>query len=647
MSFDTILIANRGEIACRIIRTAHAMGYRTVAVFTDADAGAPHTLLADRALRLGPGERATSYLDAAGLVQAARAAGAQAVHPGYGFLAEDAGFARLCAEAGLAFIGPAPETIAMMGDKGHAKAAMAAAGVPCLRGHEGAGHDDAALIEAATGIGFPLMVKAAAGGGGKGIRRVDEAADLPEAIARARSEAERSFGRGDLILERALIAPRHIEIQVLADGHGGVVHLGERECSIQRRHQKLLEEAPSPFLTSDLRARMGAAAVAAARACGYVGVGTVEFLVDAAGDFYFLEMNTRLQVEHPVTEAIHDLDLVEWQIRVARGEALGFTQEALQPQGHAIELRLCAEDPAQGFLPQTGRVLRWQPPAGLRCDHGIAEGGEIGAQYDSLLAKLIAHGPDRETARRRLLAGLERMVLLGVSHNQAFLAALLRHPAFIEGRTTTAFLEAEFGADLGLEPAAAPDSAMLALGALLFATRGADPLPHRLGWSNRGALPLMMLLMAGEAVYEVALRLRPGPEAVLEDGRVLRLIGCSGGLCRYRIDGTECSVPFAFDGARLFLPGLALDDRTHAPAAQRAAEGDGQVLAPMAGAVAAVTVGPGERVAQGQTVVVLEAMKMEHPLRAALAGRVRHVTVAPGAQVSARQLLIEIEPEEE
>ena len=646
MSFDTILIANRGEIACRIIATARAMGYRTLAVFTDADAGAPHVRKADAAQRLGPGALAESYMDGAGLVRLAQAAGAQAVHPGYGFLAENAGFARACLEAGLTFIGPLPETIALMGDKARAKAAMAAAGVPCLPGVDGAGQPDAALLKAAADLGFPLMVKAAAGGGGKGMRLVETPADLPEALVRARSEALKSFGSDDLILERALIAPRHIEIQLLADAHGAAVHLGERECSIQRRHQKLVEEAPSPFVTPDLRARMGAAALAAARACAYRGAGTVEFLVDAAGEFFFLEMNTRLQVEHPVTEAIHGLDLVEWQIRVARGEALPFTQDALQPQGHAIELRLCAEDPAQGFLPQTGRVLRWHADPALRVDHGLAEGLLIGAQYDSLLAKLIAHGPDRETARRRLLAGLERLVLLGFGNNRAFLAAVLRHPGFIAGRTTTAFLTQDFAGDASLAPQP-PDPALLALGALLLSLRGAEELPRRFGWSNGPGLPLRFRLEAGGEVHDCVLRLRPGGQALLDDGRLMELLSLDGGRCRYRLAGQEASLPFARDGDWLHLPDLALRDVTHAPARQAQNDGDGQVLAPMAGAVLALPVAPGARVERGQVVAVLEAMKMEHPLRAARGGRVRAVAVAPGAQVRARQLLVEIEAEEE
>ncbi len=641
MSFDTILIANRGEIACRITRTARAMGYRTVAVFTDPDAGAPHALAADLAVPIG-GARA--YLDGAAVIDAARRSGAQAVHPGYGFLSENADFARACAEAGLVFIGPPPDAIALMGDKGAAKAAMQAAGVPCLPGYQGADQSDAVLLVEGERIGFPLMVKASAGGGGKGMRLVPDADALPEALARARSEAGKAFGDETLILERALMRPRHVEIQVFADGHGHVIHLGERDCSVQRRHQKVVEEAPSPAVDAGLRARMGAAAVDAARACGYVGAGTVEFLLEE-DDFFFLEMNTRLQVEHPVTEAVTGLDLVEWQIRVARGEVLPLRQDQVAMEGHAIEVRLYAEDPAQGFLPQAGRVLRWRVPPGLRVDHALAEGQAVSPDYDPMLAKIVAHGPDRDTARRRLIGGLEATELLGLTTNRAFLASVLRHEGFASGAATTAFLDSDFAGDATLSPAA-PDGAMLALAAFLFATRHTDPFAPRFGWSN-GPRPLHRFrLTAGEAVHEVALRFASGPVVEPAEGPALQITALDGGLCRYLADGIAAALPYAFDGDTLHLDGLALRDVTLAPPQTARTAGDGRLLAPMAGKVVQVAAQPGEAVVQGQVVAVLEAMKMEHPLKAPVAGRLENLAVQPGQQIRARALVAEITPDE-
>jgi geranyl-CoA carboxylase alpha subunit len=397
MSFGKILIANRGEIACRVARTAHALGYRTVAVFSDADAGAPHVLACDEAVALGGSLVGESYLAVEKLLSAARASGADAVHPGYGFLSENAGFAQACADAGLVFIGPPPSAIDAMGNKAAAKRRMIEAGVPCVPGYQGADQSDATLIAEATKIGLPVMVKAAAGGGGRGMRLVHDSGELAEAIVGARNEAQNAFGSGELILEKAVIDARHVEIQVFADAYGNVIHLGERDCSVQRRHQKVIEEAPSPAVYGALRQRMGAAAVAAARAIGYRGAGTVEFLLGADGAFYFLEMNTRLQVEHPVTEMITGQDLVAWQLRVAAGEKLPLSQDDVQLDGHAIEVRLYAEDPYAGFLPQTGTVAAWRPAEGpgLRTDHGMRDGQAISAFYDPMIAKVIAHGATR------------------------------------------------------------------------------------------------------------------------------------------------------------------------------------------------------------------------------------------------------------
>ncbi|MFT6942965.1 MAG: geranyl-CoA carboxylase alpha subunit, partial [Nitriliruptoraceae bacterium] len=431
--FDTVLVANRGEIAVRVIRSARSAGYRTVAVFSDADVDAPHVHAADVAVRLGPAPSAQSYLDVDAVLAAAAATGAGAIHPGYGFLSENAGFARACADAGIVFVGPSPEAIEVMGDKAVAKRRMQAAGVPCLPGYQGAAQDDDTLIAEAARIGAPLLVKAAAGGGGKGMRLVTDLADLTAALATARREAKASFGDDSMLLERAVTDPRHVEIQVLADTHGTVLALGERDCSVQRRHQKVVEEAPSPAVDDALRTRMQDAAVAVARDVAYVGAGTVEFLLAADGSFAFLEMNTRLQVEHPVTELITGLDLVELQLQIAQGQPLGLTQDDVTLTGHAIEVRLYAEDPDAGYLPQIGTAHRWQAPAGVRVDSGIATGSEVSAHYDPMLAKVIAHGANREEARRRLADALDRTVLLGVRSNRTFLARVLRDARFAAG----------------------------------------------------------------------------------------------------------------------------------------------------------------------------------------------------------------------
>ncbi|MGY0623470.1 MAG: acetyl-CoA carboxylase biotin carboxylase subunit, partial [Paraglaciecola chathamensis] len=437
--FHKILIANRGEIAVRVICTARKMGYRTVAVYSEADKNAAHVLAADQAVCVGPASVSESYLMIDNIIAAAHKTQADAIHPGYGFLSENPAFARACAAAGIQFIGPDASAIELMGSKRLSKVAMLDAGVPCIPGYQGAEQSDQVLIEKAADVGFPIMVKASAGGGGRGMRLVTEQGELAAQIKTARSEALSAFGSGELILERAVLAPRHIEIQIFADSQGNTVYLGERDCSIQRRHQKVVEEAPSPFVDEGLRERMGQAAVSAAKACGYRGAGTVEFLVDSDKNFYFLEMNTRLQVEHPVTELITGLDLVEWQLRVAAGEMLPLTQEDVSLNGHAIEVRLYAEDPRQNFMPQTGNILVWQYPEreGIRVDHGIHCGDTVSAHYDPMLAKVIAFGPDRATAARRLASAIEDIQLVGVNTNRRFLLNVLRHPAFINAEATT------------------------------------------------------------------------------------------------------------------------------------------------------------------------------------------------------------------
>ena len=439
MSWDTVLVANRGEIACRVIRAARSLGLRSVAVFSEVDREAPHVQLADDAICLGPAEAAQSYLNLDKLMEAARRSGAGAIHPGYGFFSENPALPERCQDAGITWIGPSPAAIRLMGDKRAARIAVAERGVPCVPGYDGEDQSDERLMTEAERIGFPLMVKASMGGGGKGMRLVHNLSDVHAALQTARREATAAFGDGSLILERAIINPKHIEIQVFADAHGAVVHLGERECSLQRRHQKVIEEAPSPALSPELRAKMGEAAVEVARSVEYLGAGTVEFLLDASGSFYFLEMNTRIQVEHPVTEEVYGVDLVAWQIQVARGEALPYTQTELSERldGHAIEARIYAEDPAQGFMPQAGPVLRWSPPTGegIRVDAGV--GTEVSSSYDPMLAKVVAHGPTREVARLRLIRALEQLVLFGPNHNLAFLKWLLRASEFIEGSAHT------------------------------------------------------------------------------------------------------------------------------------------------------------------------------------------------------------------
>src|SRR6202790_3751629 len=438
--FRKILIANRGEIALRIMRTARRLGYGVVAVYSDADADAMHVREADEAVLIGEALPAQSYLNIGAIIAAATTSGADAVHPGYGFLAENENFASACRNAGLVFIGPSPDAIKAMGNKAGAKAIMQAAGVPCVPGYQGADQSDAVMLAEAKKIGFPVMVKAVAGGGGRGMRLVADAAAFPDALRSARSEAQGAFGDAGVILERAIPDPRHIEIQVFGDRYGHAAHLGERDCSVQRRHQKLIEEAPSPAVSPELRARMGAIAVAAIKSIGYEGAGTLEFLLDARGEFYFMEMNTRLQVEHPVTEAITGLDLVELQLRVASGEPLGLRQDEIEFSGHAIEARLCSEDAAHDFMPQSGRMALWQMPDELRVEHALQSGCEIPPFYDSMIAKLISHGATRDTARRRLIHGLEQIAVFGVTTNQAFLAACLRHAEFAAGRATTAFI---------------------------------------------------------------------------------------------------------------------------------------------------------------------------------------------------------------
>ncbi|MCU9950196.1 geranyl-CoA carboxylase subunit apha [Pseudomonas sp. PDM13] len=658
-SFNKILIANRGEIACRVMRTAQQLGYRTVAVYSEADSEARHVQLADEAVCIGPAQVAQSYLSIEAIIAAARRTGADAVHPGYGFLSENAEFARACEAAGIVFIGPTVEAIHLMGSKRLSKIAMLDAQVPCIPGYEGAEQDDATLAREAERIGYPLMIKASAGGGGRGMRLVHEATELAAQIRTARSEAQNAFGSGELILERAVIRPRHVEIQVFGDQHGNIVYLGERDCSVQRRHQKVVEEAPCPVMTPELRRAMGEAAVKAARTVNYVGAGTVEFLLDASGDFYFLEMNTRLQVEHPVTELITGQDLVAWQIRVAEGQPLPLAQDEIRLDGHAMEVRLYAEDPASNFLPQTGEVLRWEPSElpGIRIDHGLVEGQPVTPFYDPMLAKVIAWGATRDEARRKLVRAVEDCVLLGVNGNQRFLANLLAHPEFAAGHATTAFIGEHFSDDPSLR-AHAPSATELATAAALLYQASAESRAHQAGlagWRSAGSAPWRFVLRHGEQKLAVELSVleagvRPRLQARVGDSEVaIALLRADGGWATLEVDGVRRRVAYHHSAGRLWLYGehgnLELLDVTHEPAGGLNAASSGTVKAPMDGAIVDVLVGEGERVAKGQLLVVLEAMKMEHPLKAGIDGVIRRVQVTAGDQVKNRQVLVEVEEE--
>ncbi|WP_327732248.1 ATP-grasp domain-containing protein [Streptomyces sp. NBC_00487] len=638
--FDTVLVANRGEIAVRVIRTLRALGVRSVAVFSDADADARHVREADTAVRIGPPSASMSYLSVERLLEAAARTGAQAVHPGYGFLAENAGFARACADAGLVFIGPPADAISLMGDKIRAKETVRAAGVPVVPGSSGSGLTDAQLADAAREIGMPVLLKPSAGGGGKGMRLVRDEALLADEIAAARREARASFGDDTLLVERWIDRPRHIEIQVLADGHGSVVHLGERECSLQRRHQKIIEEAPSVLLDEATRAAMGEAAVQAARSCGYSGAGTVEFIVPGGdpSSYYFMEMNTRLQVEHPVTELVTGVDLVEWQLRVAAGERLAFGQEDVTLTGHAIEARVCAEDPSRGFLPSGGTILRLREPDGdgVRTDSGLTEGTEVGSLYDPMLSKVIAHGPDRPTALRRLRAALAGTVTLGVQTNAGFLRRLLAHPAVVAGELDTGLVEREVE---GLVTTEVPEAVYEAAAAVrLDALR-----PRGDGWTDPFSVPDGWRL--GGASRPPAFDLRaPGLDPVAHHPRGTHTV-------------TDDQVSVTLDGVRhtfhraadwIGRDGDAWHVRDHDPVAAALTGADragaDSLTAPMPGTVTVVKVAVGDEVAAGQSLLVVEAMKMEHVVSAPHAGTVTELDVTPGTTVAMDQVLAVVAP---
>ena len=635
--FGSVLIANRSEIACRVARTAKRMGMRTIAVYSAADARAPHVRACDEAYLLGPAAPRDSYLSIERLIAVAKQSGAECVHPGYGFLSENADFAEACTQAGLVFIGPPAAAIRAMGLKDRAKVLMEKAGVPVVPGYHGERQNAKFLKEKAYEIGYPVLIKPAAGGGGRGLRRVDRHADFEAALQSAIRECEAAFGSSRVLIEKCIASPRHVEIQIFADTRGNVIHLNERDCSLQRRHQKVIEEAPAPGMTAELRARMGAAAVAAAKAAGYAGAGTVEFIADGskglrADGFWFIEMNTRLQVEHPVTEAVTGLDLVEWQFRVAAGEGLLLTQAQVRLEGHAVEARLYAEDPANDFLPSTGTIVALDLPAGVRVDSGVEAGGEVTPYYDAMIAKLIAHASTREAALDRLADALDRTLIAGPRTNVALLAALCRNGDFRKGTIDTEFIDRSL-AVLGALPQQ-PDRAAAAFGlAQLLAAQSRDD-----DTAAEDAAAANSPWAANDGFQLGGARLLSIPVTI--DGESL-----------------EAAVTYSSDGAHVAVGGTApaadaqafvsadevfvlrhgrqtrLRIKDFSAAAAAGSAGDGAVKAPMHGKVLELFVGAGDRVSAGQRLAVIEAMKMEHTLHAPFAGTVRQIAVNPGAQV--------------
>ncbi len=644
--FHKVLIANRGEIALRIMRSARRHGLGVVAVYSDADRDALHVREADQAVRIGEAPPAQSYLNIGAIIAAAKATGADAVHPGYGFLAENAVFADACRQAGLVLIGPSADAIRSMGNKAGAKAIMQAAGVPCVPGYQGEDQSAGTMLAEAKRIGFPVMIKAVAGGGGRGMRLVADAASFPDMLRNARSEAAAAFGDDTVILEKAIDNPRHIEIQVFGDRYGNAIHLGERDCSVQRRHQKLIEEAPSPAVSPELRVRMGEVAVQAVKALGYEGAGTLEFLLDSDGQFYFMEMNTRLQVEHPVTEAITGLDLVELQLRVAAGEPLPLRQEDVRFSGHAIEVRLCAEDADRDFMPQSGRMALWRMPENVRVEHALQSGTEISPYYDSMIAKLISHGATRDEARAKLICGLEQATALGITTNRSFLMACLRHPVFARGAATTAFI----GTHRTELLARAARSADLALAALLLHLSHACARAWRTGRSLAAPFPTPLRFELDGRMQDCELlRDRDGGYVVTCDGEAHRfeVEELRRDLIRFRSGGVMDSAIFIREDERLYLHHRTAvmtvrDVSLAAPRSAAGASGDGKVRAAMNGRVVAVLVRPGERVAAGQPVLTLEAMKMEHVHASGIGGTVGAIEVAEGEQVTTGRILVEI-----
>lgn len=650
--FNKILIANRGEIACRIMRTAKAMGIKTVAVYSDADANSNHVIMADEAVCIGPPPSAESYLNAKAIIAAAKSTGAEAIHPGFGFLSENASFVKMVEEAGLVFIGPGAEAIQLMGDKITSKTLAEKAGVSVVPGTEGAVSDIDVAAQAALDIGYPVMIKASAGGGGKGMRIAHDERELREAMPQAQNEARASFGDDRVFIEKFVTSPRHIEIQILGDSHGHVVYLGERECSLQRRHQKVLEESPSPFISDKTRAAMGKQAVELAKAVQYKSAGTVEFIVGADEDFYFLEMNTRLQVEHPVTELVYDIDLVEWMIRIAAGETLALTQDKITPKGWAVEVRLYAEDPSRGFLPAIGQLTRYREPddmTGIRIDSGVHEAGEISIYYDPMIAKVIGYGKTRDAALDYLGAGLDRYVIEGLAHNRQFLRHIIDHPQFRKGDMTTGFIADEY--PQGYTPSAPEDSeqlaAMRAVAVQLVASRldrmaaigGA--VPEREYWLNDAAGTCI-------AIWDAV------TNTVTMDGNVMEITGTPDRDSRRfdgAINGKAMAMQIWHHAARVeimlgahklavhilprrisHLQAFMLDNTTGSGAVE--------ITAPMPGLMSRIMVSAGDQITAGDDVAVIEAMKMENLLKSTETGIVKEVLVGAGETVAADQPLI-------
>ena len=666
-NFNSILIANRGEIACRVIRTAKKMGYRTVAVYSDADAGAPHVQLADDAVRIGPGPVGESYLVPELILQAAASSGAESIHPGYGFLSENAAFAEAVESAGLVFIGPTREAIDVMGNKAESKRRMIEAGVPCVPGYEGHDQSDAVLLAEGLKIDLPLMVKAAAGGGGRGMRLVHKQADLANAIKLARAEAEGAFGSGELILEKAIIKPRHVEIQVFADTMGNTIHLGERDCSVQRRHQKVVEEAPCPVMTPELREKMGQSAIDAAKSVNYRGAGTVEFLLDDSGFFYFLEMNTRLQVEHPVTELITGLDLVALQIKVAQGEPLGLSQDDINLEGHAIEVRLYTEDPSQDFLPASGPVDLWAPASGVgvRVDSGISTGQAISPFYDPMVAKVIGYGPTREAARLRLIGALKETVLFGTPNNKDFLIQCLEKQSFIDGAATTAFIAEEFSdAELEIQPVSFADSAVAGTLELCLENKGyfqrsllvSSQLQN---WTIASAMVSRKQYQFDETIHDLSISpvnssidTYQVTDSVAEQAAEVQVLSIQANSAVVLLDGVKLVAQFmclkrgqlhcSIQGRGAFFKDLIILD-----GAIDEAVGGGRVIAPMHGLLLEVLVKSGDEVVKGQTLAILEAMKMHYEIKAEIDGIVEEVSAVAGKQVAADDVLIEINQDQD
>ena len=658
--FTKILIANRGEIALRVMRTCRAMGVSTVAVYSDADAQAPHALFADEAVHVGPAPSKDSYLNIENIIAAARRTRADAVHPGYGFLSENAGFAEACEVAGITFVGPSADAIRKMGLKSTARALMKDAGVPIVPGYHGEDQSTEVLSKNAEAIGLPLLIKASAGGGGKGMRVVREASQLSEAIEAARREAEKSFGDGTLLLEKYIDGARHVEVQILGDRHGHLIHLFERECSIQRRHQKIIEESPSPALTTALRQRVCGAAIAAGRAIGYTNAGTVEFILDPSGRFYFIEVNTRLQVEHAVTEMTTGLDLVRLQIEVAQGRALSLSQDDIAPTGHAIEARLYAEDPNNRFLPATGTLYEWEVPRsidGLRIDSGVDRGSEVGIHYDPLLAKLISHGPDRESARLKLIYGLKNLVALGVQTNREFLIRTIQEPEFAVGSYHTGFV----GAHTDQLIAGSDDGVMGACVVALYLRKQqrAEILPYLPpNYRNNPFRDPSVKLEVGDDAFEISMGRGKGGRRLEneneDDAFVLshndwqanaEVVSFEAGSIRITLDGVQRSYRIAQAGDQFFAQSQSsswlVKRAARYPRSQAASEHE-SAYAPMPGQVLKVLVKVGQQVRAGDPLVILEAMKMEQTLRASTDGMIEAVLVKQGDVVAPGDTLVKI-----